>query len=237
MRYSHVCALAFVLAFVEFLTATPGLGSRLQLEKEPSLDALAHGPAPSNDDQFITRSGSLRSRDLDQARTKDLMSLKEHSKRSANIYNHVRSMPRFEAGYSLSVSERSLLTDIATTGFRLVWDSRDIAYASYIAFHQTTELWANMTANARGKWKDEKQVMTLDISYGSLKLSIAGLMHAISWELVAGFAVEMLVLSRIVVFGAFRVFLFANWAVMVITLAIAVQVFGTIKPQQLITGP
>ncbi len=86
----------------------------------------------------------------------------------------------------------------------------DVGYASYIAFHQTTELWANITANAQRRWKAEEAMMTLDISYGCLKISIAGLIDAISWQLVAEFAVGMLVLSRLVVFLAFRVILFAN---------------------------
>ena len=189
------------------------------------------------DGQSILKSGYLRGRDLDQARTKDLMSLREQTFTGANIHNHVKTISHSETGYSLSVSERSFLSDLAKTGFRLVWDYMDITYASYIAFYQTTEFWANITADARGKWKAEKQVMTLDISYGSLKLSIAGLMDAISWELVAEFAEAMLVLSRIVVFGTYRLMIFANWAALVITLTIAAHVLGSIKPQQLVTGP
>lgn len=208
MRCSHVCTIAFVLAFMKVLIASTVIAPHLQLEAEPSLDILALGPTSSHDDQFIVKSGSLQSRDLDQA-----------------------------AGYGFSVSKRSLLTDIATTSFRLIWDYMDIAYASYIAFYQTTELWTNMTANARGKWKAEEEVTRLDISYGSLKLSIAGLIDTISWELVAEFAVEMLVLSRDLVSVAFRVILFTNWAVLVISLAVAAQVLGTLKPQQLVVGP
>ncbi len=79
--------------------------------------------------------------------------------------------------------------------------------------------------------------MTLDISHECLKLSIAGLIDPISWQLVAGFAAEMLMLSRLVVFLAFRVTLFADWAAMVITLTIVAEALGTIKPQQLVTGP
>lgn len=246
MRYSHVCTLAFALASITILNATTVLASHLQLEKEPLLGPLALGPTSGYDDPrdpSSIKSGSLRSRDLDQAHTKALMSLREPtstaSKRRPDIYHShlVWSTSRSKAGYSLSVSERSLLSDLTMIGFRLVWDYMDIAYTSYIAFYQTTELWANITANARGKWKAEKEVMTLDISYGSLKLSIAGLIDAISWELLADFAAEMLVLSRNIVVVAFSVIIFATWAAMVITLAIAVPLLGTIKPQQLITGP
>ncbi|CAF9907386.1 MAG: hypothetical protein ALECFALPRED_003315 [Alectoria fallacina] len=224
------------------LTAILVLASHLQLDKRLLFDPLALGPTSGHDDQSITTSGSLKSGNWDQACSQDLMPLREQtsttvSKRSAKISSHVRNTSGLEAGYSLSVSERSLLTDLATTGFRLVWDYMDITYASYIAFHQTTELWANITANARGKWKAEKEVMALDISYGGLKLSIAGLIDAISWELVAEFAAKMLILSRIVIFGVFRLIIFAHWEALVITLAIAVQVLGTFKPQQVITGP
>ena len=197
-----------MLAFMKVPIATTVLAPHLQLEAEPSLDLLALGPISSYDDQSIVKSGSLQSRNLDQA-----------------------------AGYSLSVSERSLLTDIATTSFRLIWNHIDIIYASCIAFHQTTELWTNMTANAQGKWKAEKEVMRLDICYGSLKLSIAGLIGTISWELIAEFAAAMLLLSRILVSGAFRVILLTSWTVLVITLAVAAQVLGTLKPQQLVVGP
>lgn len=222
MRCSHVCTVA--LAFIQVLTA------------------LALRPSSDHDDRSITKSGNLRNKDTDQAHTKDLMSLREKtstmaSKRNANTNKRVPRIPGSQARYSLSVSERSLLTDLAKTGFRLVWDYMDIAYASYIAFCQTTELWANITANAQGKWRAEKEVRTLDITYGSLKLSIAGLIDAISWELVAEFAAEMLVLSRILGLLAFKLILFAGWAAFVITLAIAAQVLHTIKPQQLVAWP
>ena len=222
---------------MKIVTATPVTAPHSQLEKALVFDPLALGHASGMDDQCVTRSGNLQSRDLDQARIKDLMSSREQPVASANIYSHVRSISHSEAGYSRSVSDRSLLTDLATTGFRLVWDYVDIAYASYIAFHQTTELWANITANARGNWKAEENLMTLDISYRCLKISITGLIYSISWELVAEFAAEMLLLSRMLVFGAFRVLLFASWTVMVFTVAVAFQVLSTIQPQQLITGP
>lgn len=240
MRFSHVCTLAVVLPVMKTVIATPVLAFQSQPEKESSFDSLALGPTAGHDNK--TTCGNLRSRDPDQARSEDLMPFREETstlgpKLSAKFYIPVRSISRSEAGNSLSVFERSLLTDLAKTGFRLVWDYIDIAYASYIAFHQTTEFWANITANARGKWKAEQEVMRLDISFGSLKLSIAGLIDTIDWELVAEFAAEMLVLSRIVVFGAFRMMIFANWALMVITLAITVKVLDTIRPQQLVTGP
>ena len=222
------------------LTATPVLASHSQLGKELSFDISALGCIPpSQDDQSITRNCDLQSRDLNHARTnKDLMSSEQTlMSTSLKIDSDVRSMSRSEAGPSPSISKRSLLTDLIATGFRLVWDHMDIGYASYIAFHQTTELWANTTAHAQGSWKAEKAVMTLDISYGCLKISIAGLIDAISWQLVAEFAAEMLVLSRLIVFVAFRVILFTNWAAMVITLSTAAYVLGTIKPNQLITGP
>ena len=79
--------------------------------------------------------------------------------------------------------------------------------------------------------------MTLDICYGSLKVSVAGLIDAISWEMVADFAAEVLVLSRIFVFGSFRVFFFISRATIIITLAIVAQFRGIIHPQQLVTGP
>ena len=221
---------------MNLLTATAVLTSQPQLGRPHFFDPLALGHSSDQDGRHgpsILKSSYLRARDLDQALTKDLMSLNKQESTSANIHNHVSS----EAEYNISVSERSLLTDLTTTGFRLVWDYMDIAYASYIAFYQTTEFWANITADARGKWKAKKAVMTLDISYGSLKLSIAGLIDAISWQLVAEFAAEMLVLSRIVIFVTFRLILFANWAALVITLAIANQVLGSVKPQQLLTGP
>ena len=219
------------------LTATPVLISQPQLGKPHLFDPLALGHSSDQDGRHgpsILKSGYLRARELDQALTKDLMSLSKQISTSANIHNHVSHS---EAKYSLSVSERSLLSDLTKTGFRLVWEYMDITYASYIAFYQTTEFWANITADARGKWKAKREMMTLDISYGSLKLSIAGLIDAISWELVAEFAAEMLVLSRIVILGTFRLILFANWVALVITLSIAAQVLGSIKPQQIVTGP
>ena len=239
MQCSFVCTLAS--AFIEMFTAIPVLASNIRLEKEPLLDSLALRPISAHDDH-INISGSLRSRDMDQAHFNDLMSLSNQesttaAKRSANIYNHVGSLPGSKAGYSLSVSERSLLADLAKTGFSLVWDYMDITYSSYIAFYQTTELWANITADARGNWDAEQKVITLDISYGSLKLSIAGITDAISREPVAEIAAEMLVLSRIVVLGAFRLVVFATSAALVITLAIAEQALGTIKPYQLVTWP
>lgn len=237
MRCLHVCTIA-LLAFMKVLVAISMLASHLQLETEPFLYLLALRPTSGHDDQSIVKTSSLRSRDLDQAHTTDLTSLREQIpalRPNAKSHSYERSMSSSEAG--LSVSERSLLTDIAMTGFRLIWDYMDITYASYTAFYQTTELWTNMTANARGKWKAEKEVTSLDISYGGLKLSIAGLIDAISWELVAGFAAEMLVLSRILVFVAFRVILVVAWEALVITLAITAQVFHTLKPQQLVGGP
>lgn len=220
---------------MKLLTATPVPTSQSQLGQTLFSDPLALGHSSDQDGRhspFILKSSYLRARNLDQALTEDPMSTQTTT--SANVHNHILHS---EAKYSLSVSERSLLTDLATTGFKLVWDYMDITYASYIAFYQTTEFWANITADARGTWQAKKDVMTLDISYGSLKLSIAGLIDAISWELVAEFAAEMLVLSRIIIFGTFRLILFANWATLVVTLAIAVQVFGSMKPQQLVTGP
>ena len=79
--------------------------------------------------------------------------------------------------------------------------------------------------------------MTLDICYGSLKVSIASLIDAISWEMVADFAAEVLMLSRIFIFGSFGVFLFVSRAIIIITLAIVAQVRRIIHPQQLVTGP
>ena len=79
--------------------------------------------------------------------------------------------------------------------------------------------------------------MTLDVCYGSLKVRIAGLIDAISWEIVADFAAEVLVLSRIFVFGSFRVFHFVSRTTIIITLAICAQLRGIIHPQQLVTGP
>ena len=222
------------------LTATPVLAPQSQLGKELSFDFPALGcTPPGQDDQSITRNCDLQRRDLNHACTnKDLMSSGQTlTSTGLNIDSDVGSMSHSEAGYSPSVSERSLLTDLTTTGFRLVWDYADIGYASYIALRRTSELWANITANARGRWKAEEATMTLDICYGCLKISIAGLIDAISWQLVAEFAAEMLLLSRLVVFVAFRVILFANWAAMVITLTIVAEALGTIKPQQLITGP
>lgn len=220
MKSTHVCTLVFALAFMKCsTTATPVLASSSGFEKQLLSDPLALGRTSIRDDQCNTQSNKSRSRDLGHAHNTDLI------------------MSRPEAGYSLCVSERSLLTDLTSIGFRLVWDYMDIAYASYMAFHRTTELWANITADAQDKWKVEKSVMRLDICYGSLKLSIAGLIDAISWELVAAFAAEMLVLSRIVAIVAFRLFVFANWAALVITLAISAQILGTIKPQQLVTSP
>lgn len=213
MRCFHVCTLPFILASINFLTA---LVSHLQLEKDSPFDDLPLGPIFGHDDQLVTTNGSLQSSDLDRARSKDLMSFKEQTsttayKRSPNIYRHVRNRSRSKDECSLPISERSILIGLATSGFRLVWDYMDITYTTYIAFYQTTELWGNITANARGKWKAEEEVMTLDISYGCLKLSIAGLIDAISWEFVAEFAAEMLVLSHIIVFGAYRLVVFANW--------------------------
>lgn len=237
MLSSFVCTLASVLALMNILSATPVTAPHSRLEKALVFDPLALGHASGQDDRSVTRSGNLQSRHPNQARTEDLISSREQTFASANSYSHARSVSHSEAGCSPSVSDRSLLADLATIGFRVIWDYVDISYASYIAVTQTTELWANITANARGKWKAEERLMTLDISYGCLKLSITGLIDTISWELVAEFAAEMLVLSRILVFGAFRVVLFASWAVLVITLAIAPRVLGTIRPQQLITGP
>ena len=79
--------------------------------------------------------------------------------------------------------------------------------------------------------------MTLDICLGSLKVSIAGLVDAISWETVADFAAVVLVLSRIFALGSFRVILLASRATIIITLAVAAQFRGIIHPQQLVTGP
>ncbi|CAF9907219.1 hypothetical protein IMSHALPRED_005474 [Imshaugia aleurites] len=239
MRCTHVLNLAFVLAVMKIPIAKPVLAFQSQPETEPSFDSLALGPTTG---QSITTSRSLQTRDLDRACSKDLRLFSDQIstlglKCNAKPYSHVRAIPRSEAGYSPSVSERSLISDLAKTGFRLVWDCMDIAYASYIAFHQTTKLWANITANARGKWKAEQEMMTLDISYGSLKLSIAGLIDVISWELVADFAAQILVLSRILVFGSFMVLVLANAAAMVITLAIAVQILDSVRPHQLVTGP
>ena len=172
-----------------------------QLEKEPSSIVLALGPTSDHN----TKRGRLESKDLDQNCDKTIMALRGPSNHGANSYHYVHGSFRPEAGCTFPASERSLLTDIATTGFRLVWDYWDIFYPSYIAFRQTRQLWASVTANARGKWKAERDLMTLDICYGSLKVSIAGLINAVSWEMVANFAAEILVLSRIFVFGSFRV--------------------------------
>lgn len=79
--------------------------------------------------------------------------------------------------------------------------------------------------------------MALDICYGSLKVSIAGLIDAISWEMEADFAAEVLVLSRIFDFVSFRVFLSVSRVAIIITLAICAQVRDIIHPQQLVTGP
>ena len=237
MRTLFACLSVSLMAFIKPLFATPVLISQSQLGKPHFFDPLALGHSSDQDGRngpSILKSCYLRARDLDQALTKDLMSLSKETSTSANIHNHVSHS---KAKNSLSVSERSLLIDLTTTGFRLIWDYMDITYASYIAFYQTTESWANITADARGKWKAKKKVMTLDISYGSLKLSIAGLIDAISWELVAEFAAEMLVLSRIVIFGTSKLILLAIGAALVITLAIAGQVLGSIKSQQLVTGP
>ena len=234
MRYSHICALTFLIALVRISTVTLVLA---QLEKEPSLNVLALGPTSDRDEQSITKSGRLESRDLDQNCDETIIALRGPSNHGANSCHYVHGSSRPEAGCDFPISERSLLTDIATTAFRLVWDYLDIIYPSYIAFRQTSELWANVTANARGKWKAERDLMTLDICYGSLKVSIAGLIDAISWEMVADFAAEVLLLSRIVVFGSFRVFLFVSRATIVITLAIVAQVRDIIHPQQLVTGP
>ena len=231
---------------MKFLNIRHVLASDLQFENEHLFDPSALGHTSGREDRSITKSSSLQRRDLHQVRTKDFSPLREQIpttlfKRSGKVaYSQLRtrqSLSRSEAGYIRSVSERSLFTDITRTGFRLVWDYMDIICATYIASYQTSEFWANVTANARGKWKTEEEVAILVLHYGGLKLTIAGLTDVISWELLAAFAAEMLVLSRILIFGTFRVILFTHWAAWVITLVIAVEVFRTIKPQQLITRP
>ena len=114
MRYSHVYALAFLIAFVKIDTVILVLA---QLEKELSSNVLALGPTSDHDEQSITQRGRHESRDLDQYCDKAIMPLRGPS-------NHGSFRP--EAGCNLPVSERSLLTDTATTGFRLVWDYLDI---------------------------------------------------------------------------------------------------------------
>lgn len=242
MRWSFVCILVFLLAEAKFLTATPALAAHLRIEKEHPFDPLTLGPTSGREDRSITAKGSLPGRVLDQACSQDLVPVREQAYTSASecstrTYDQLITESHSQAEDGLSTCKRSLATDLATAGFRLVWDYMDITYASYVAFRQTTQLWANVTANARGKWKANEDLMALDICYGSLKLSIAGVIGTSSWEIVANIAAEMLVLCRIIVFGSFRVVVYANWAIMVITLAIAVQILGTVKPQQLITTP
>ena len=123
MRYSPICAPAFLIAFVKIYTVKLVLA---QLEKEPSSNVLALGPTSDHDEQSITKHGRLESRDLDQDCDKTMIALRGPSNHGANSYHCVHGSFSPEAGCKFPVSERSLLTDIATTGFRLVWDYLDI---------------------------------------------------------------------------------------------------------------
>ena len=87
MPYSHVCAPAFVTLVLA------------QLEKEPSSNVLALGPTSVHDEQSITKSGGLESRDLDQDCDKTMMALRGPLNHGANSYSYVRarSVQRLDA--------------------------------------------------------------------------------------------------------------------------------------------
>ena len=158
---------------------------------------------------------------------RDILTLSNHpSPALLQRHDHIMGHLRLHSRSDSPLTKRSLASDLAVMGFRLIWDNADVIVSSTLAYYRTTEYYANMTILAGGEFEFGPTTQNFMITYGVFRLTfgimveiLGGIAEEIAknfpngiGQFVREFAELMLMLTAGVVIGTYRVL---AWSVMV----------------------
>lgn len=167
--------------------------------------------------------------------------LQRHDHITAHLRSHTNNAT---PSPSSLLAKRTLASDLAFLGFRLIWDHADVIVSSTLAYYRTTEYYANMTRLAGGEFSFGPTVQNYAITYGCFRLffepwadAVGGMAAEVFPDglgpFVRGFAQLMLLLTQGVVLGTFAVLAWSAAAAVWITM----EVVERADLPGMVTGP